>query len=176
MTSDWDPEYTPPAQSVGANTSQDALEQDRLQYCWITDDDYSNGFDPYTLVTACQNLYSTYCVFNSTAPSPSPLSRAPAACTPDRSGYNPPAHPDPVFTPTPVQSGMTQGCNKFYLVKKGDTCDAVAKSNNVTLADFYEWNPAVTDTCINLQLNVYVCVGYDVGLIPTVTPPPVARI
>ncbi|KAI1120091.1 hypothetical protein F5Y10DRAFT_290335 [Nemania abortiva] len=64
-----------------------------------------------------------------------------------------------VSTPSPVQTGIVSNCNKFYLVKSGDTCSTIAPMYGITLEQFYAWNPAVGSTCAFLGLNDYVCVG-----------------
>lgn len=177
ITSNWDPAYTPPAEAAGFNATDQDQREDWLKYCWITDADYDNGYDPYSQVQGCQTLYWKYCVYDKEQGSPSPsLTRAPATCTPNRSDYDLGTDPDPVTTPQPIQSGMTAGCNKFYKVVSGDTCAAVIKSQSVTTSDFYEWNPSVGSDCRNLQIDVYVCVGFDERLVfPTQTPAPEAK-
>ncbi|RYP64942.1 hypothetical protein DL770_009097 [Monosporascus sp. CRB-9-2] len=95
------------------------------------------------VLSACFNLYEKYCLYGPGAPSPTPMTRFPAVCTPDRSDYEPEPIPTPVPTPWPVRDSMTEGCSKFYKVKSGGTCDRVTKANNVTMADFYKWNPSV---------------------------------
>lgn len=77
-----------------------------------------------------------------------------------------------VSTPTPVQSGIASNCNKFYLVKSGDGCEAVATANGISLSDFYLWNPAVGSTCRFLQVDVYVCVAIIGGTTQTPSPTP----
>ncbi|KAJ5008114.1 LysM domain-containing protein [Colletotrichum sp. SAR 10_66] len=77
-----------------------------------------------------------------------------------------------ISTPTPIQEGMTTSCNKFYFVKTGDGCAAIASSNSIALSDFYAWNPAVGDTCAGLWANVYVCVGVIGSSAPTTTTAP----
>ncbi|KAL2859875.1 LysM peptidoglycan-binding domain-containing protein [Aspergillus lucknowensis] len=62
-------------------------------------------------------------------------------------------------TPSPIQDGMTKKCNKFYKVRKGATCELIAKKYDIDLEDFYAWNPAVKDDCSKLLLDFYVCVG-----------------
>jgi hypothetical protein len=99
------------------------------------------GHAPYKLwpdMAEGQSLWSTYCVLDEERPSPTPLSRVPAVCTPNRAEY--PDDSWPVETPSPIQDGMTGGCNKFYKVVSGDNCQAVTTKNNVTLSDFYTWN------------------------------------
>ncbi|KAK4452188.1 LysM domain-containing protein [Podospora aff. communis PSN243] len=69
--------------------------------------------------------------------------------------------PTGVVTPQPVQDGMVRGCKKFYLVKQGDGCWAIANAHGIALADFYTWNPAMNNggECWGLWPDYYVCVG-----------------
>ncbi|KAL4733439.1 hypothetical protein BDV11DRAFT_175699 [Aspergillus similis] len=64
-----------------------------------------------------------------------------------------------ISTPSPIQTGMVSDCDTFYLVVSGDSCAAIAASYDISLADFYAWNPAVGDTCSSLWVDDYVCVG-----------------
>ncbi|RYP80170.1 hypothetical protein DL770_006365 [Monosporascus sp. CRB-9-2] len=127
----------------------------------------------YGAVMAHCDFYEKYCLYDPAAASPTPMTRFPAVCYPDRSDYYPEPIPTPVPTPRPVQDGMAEGCSKFYKVKSGDTCDRVTKANNTILADFYKWNPSVGTDCRNLQLDVYVRVGYDERMIPMPQPKPI---
>ncbi|KAL4866903.1 hypothetical protein BDV12DRAFT_198756 [Aspergillus spectabilis] len=61
--------------------------------------------------------------------------------------------------PSPTQTGLEPSCNKFYLVAAGDTCYDIAVEYGVELQQFYEWNPAVGNSCSGLQAGYYVCVG-----------------
>jgi hypothetical protein len=63
-------------------------------------------------------------------------------------------------TPTPHQAGMTLYCVRFYLVVKFDTCYEIAKAANISLTEFYEWNPDVRSDCASLLLGYWVCVRY----------------
>ncbi|KAI3336889.1 carbohydrate-binding module family 50 protein [Xylariaceae sp. AK1471] len=64
-----------------------------------------------------------------------------------------------IATPTPYQTGMVSDCNSFYFVETGDTCDTIASSKGISVAYFYDWNPAVgANTCKTLQASTYVCV------------------
>ncbi|KAH7035726.1 uncharacterized protein B0I36DRAFT_347461 [Microdochium trichocladiopsis] len=78
-----------------------------------------------------------------------------AAASPTSSGGS------SVPTPAPVQNGMASGCKKFYLVKGGDGCWAIANANGINLSDFYIWNPAVNNggECAGLWPDYYVCIG-----------------
>ncbi|KAL6399532.1 Peptidoglycan-binding lysin domain [Ilyonectria robusta] len=62
-------------------------------------------------------------------------------------------------TPSPVQDSIVSDCKDFYFVQADDGCWAIANTNGIDLADFYEWNPAVKSDCSGLQANVYVCIG-----------------
>ncbi|KAH7037266.1 uncharacterized protein B0I36DRAFT_380504 [Microdochium trichocladiopsis] len=74
-----------------------------------------------------------------------------------------------IATPTPIQEGMTGSCNKFTLVKTGDTCDKLASAAGISTANFITYNPAVGKDCSGLWANVYVCVGI-IGSTPTPSP------
>lgn len=73
-----------------------------------------------------------------------------------------------ISTPTPIQTGMTTSCNKFYLVQSGDSCAVIATTYNVPLATFYSWNPAVGSSCATLDVGYYVCVD-AIGYTPPKT-------
>ncbi|KAK5800941.1 hypothetical protein VI817_003153 [Penicillium citrinum] len=64
-----------------------------------------------------------------------------------------------VSTPTPIQMGMVSNCKSFYKVVDGSTCDSIAKSKGVTVANIEKWNPGVGPTCLSLWLGYYICVG-----------------
>lgn len=64
-----------------------------------------------------------------------------------------------VTTPLPIQTGMVTTCDKFYLVASGDTCSSVVSNYDITLTQFYIWNPAVGSSCSYLDVGDYVCVG-----------------
>ncbi len=62
-------------------------------------------------------------------------------------------------TPSPIQSGMTQGCVKFQLAKAGDTCDRIAKAAGIRTDQFFAWNPDVGPNCGFLLAGFEYCVG-----------------
>ncbi|PYI02372.1 hypothetical protein BO78DRAFT_400578 [Aspergillus sclerotiicarbonarius CBS 121057] len=76
---------------------------------------------------------------------------------------------DGITTPTPIQTGMTDKCNKFDLVQSGDSCEAIAAKYNIPLSIFYTWNPAVGSSCADLDLDYYVCVDTIGYTLPTTT-------
>ncbi|PMD58813.1 uncharacterized protein K444DRAFT_484034, partial [Hyaloscypha bicolor E] len=45
--------------------------------------------------------------------------------------------------PAPTQTGIVANCQAWYAAKGGDGCGAIATSYNISLAQFYAWNPAV---------------------------------
>ncbi|KAH6889840.1 hypothetical protein B0T10DRAFT_360979, partial [Thelonectria olida] len=63
-----------------------------------------------------------------------------------------------ISTPSPIQTNMAKGCTKFYKVKSEDTCDKIIKANDITLEDFYKWNPGVGKDCGNLWKDTYFCI------------------
>ncbi|KAK9769569.1 putative LysM domain-containing protein [Seiridium cardinale] len=68
---------------------------------------------------------------------------------------------DGVTTPSPVQTGMTSNCDQFYLVQARDGCWAISQAYDISLDDFYSWNPTVGSDCQFLQADEYVCVGLE---------------
>jgi hypothetical protein len=72
-------------------------------------------------------------------------------------------------TPTPVQQGITDTCNKFHQVKNDDGCFDIAAKNSISIEQFYNWNPAVNGCGGNLWPTYYVCVGV-IGFTPTPKP------
>ncbi|KAL4901977.1 hypothetical protein BDW74DRAFT_169739 [Aspergillus multicolor] len=72
--------------------------------------------------------------------------------------------------PSPTQTGLTSECSHFYLVEKGDYCQAIVDSyGSFTLEQFYSWNPAVKNDCSGLQAGYYVCVGVSGSITTTKT-------
>lgn len=67
-----------------------------------------------------------------------------------------------VSTPTPTQQGMATGCTVFYVAKAGDTCSVIASDYDITLSQFYTWNPAVGDSCASLWVGYYHCVSQQI--------------
>ncbi|KAE8353839.1 hypothetical protein BDV28DRAFT_132335 [Aspergillus coremiiformis] len=58
----------------------------------------------------------------------------------------------------PTQTGVVSGCRKFYTVQSGDTCPAIESKFGITAAQFYNWNPTIGTTCLNLWLGYAYCV------------------
>lgn len=69
------------------------------------------------------------------------------------------AKPTGVVTPSPIQTGMVNNCNKFYDIQSGDSCAAIQSSYSITFAQLYSWNPAIGSNCQYLDVGDYICVG-----------------
>jgi hypothetical protein len=61
-----------------------------------------------------------------------------------------------VSTPSPVQTGIVSNCDAFYEVESGNDCNPIVALYDLTLGEFYDWNPAVGSSCQYLELDVYV--------------------
>lgn len=44
---------------------------------------------------------------------------------------------------SPHQSGIAEDCDKYHKVVSGDSCDIIEKANQISHAQFSEWNPAI---------------------------------
>ncbi|KAI9163905.1 LysM domain-containing protein [Paramyrothecium foliicola] len=62
-------------------------------------------------------------------------------------------------TPTPLQPNVVGNCDKFYLVRNGDTCDSIAAAHGITSSMFRTWNANVGGTCGGLWRDAYACVS-----------------
>ena len=71
--------------------------------------------------------------------------------------------------PSPVASGTTLNCAKYYLVQPGDYCQLVALNQTVDLNLFEAMNPQIDDACDNLLTDVYYCVQPVQGWNETMT-------
>ncbi|KZF20250.1 carbohydrate-binding module family 50 protein [Xylona heveae TC161] len=60
--------------------------------------------------------------------------------------------------PSPVASGTTLYCGKYYMAQLGDTCQLVSLNQTISLSLFEEINPDINAACSNLELGVYYCV------------------
>lgn len=108
-------------------------------------------------------LGTYYCVSNPQYPPEDDEDDTTISVTATSTGSN-------VVTPSPIQTGISSSCTRFYKVQQGDSCYDIANNNNVPLSSFYAWNPAVRADCTGLQADVYVCIGASTGTVsPTFT-------
>ena len=62
--------------------------------------------------------------------------------------------------PGPTQPGQVENCNRWDLVKEGDTCSTfMDKYPGLTLKDLVIWNTGIGDQCQLLWINTYLCTG-----------------
>ena len=62
------------------------------------------------------------------------------------------------------------GCCSTYTVKQGDNCTSIASTRNLTLPDFYAFNPTLSRNCSNLKYDRNVCLTTPQGT--PFNPPP----
>lgn len=130
-----------PTTTASYNATLASLLVAATQYCWFTDADWTNGVDEDDYPAGCTSLIETYCYVDPDAPVPTSPVRIPAVCTPDDSTYVTAATSATTTTspagatPTPVQPGMIAGCQKFYKVISGDTCQGIADALLITLEE-----------------------------------------
>ncbi|KAI1359656.1 hypothetical protein F5Y08DRAFT_332166 [Xylaria arbuscula] len=65
----------------------------------------------------------------------------------------------------PGQEGATEDCTEYEAIVAPMTCETFLRRHEITIAQFYKWNPAVGEDCRNLWLDYRYCVSID--LIPT---------
>lgn len=125
----------------------------------------------------CGNYFEgkSYCVDVSDEPAPEePISItsriSSATLTSSTSIPSPTAPSNGISTPLPVQPGMVDVCDKFYLVALGEGCEAIATKSGITPTEFYTWNPLIGTNCGGLWADVHVCVSI-IGHTPTPTNP-----
>ncbi|KAK2764377.1 hypothetical protein FQN54_009071 [Arachnomyces sp. PD_36] len=96
---------------------------------------------------------------NSSTPTPTPTPTGdPTTTVPSTTGSTTTV-PTGSPTPSPVQEGIAEDCGEYYFVEKDDGCQDIADEYEISLDDFYKWNPAVEDDCSKLFPDYYVCVG-----------------
>lgn len=62
--------------------------------------------------------------------------------------------------PAPTQAGEPSNCNAWFVPVSGDSCATAADSHNISLSQFYAWNPAVSSDCVNgFWVGEAYCVG-----------------
>ena len=58
----------------------------------------------------------------------------------------------------PVRDGSWTNCTTYESVTFGETCQMILDGYSITVAQFYEWNPAVGASCENLWTYYQYCV------------------
>lgn len=59
----------------------------------------------------------------------------------------------------PTQTGIAEGCTRYWIVSRTDTCDSITSAAGIAASDFHTWNPAVGADCSGLLPDYYVCVS-----------------
>ncbi|OLN96712.1 LysM domain-containing protein-like protein 4 [Colletotrichum chlorophyti] len=72
-------------------------------------------------------------------------------------------------TVSPIMPGAAANCDRYYQVQSGDSCDAIAQKNGITVAQLKSWNTDINASCSNLWLDYYVCTRVPGAVVPTTT-------
>ncbi|KAH2931753.1 hypothetical protein KXW45_005754 [Aspergillus fumigatus] len=87
----------------------------------------------------------------------------PPAClrySPNLDDHTPPPPPQPTSSGLePQMPGIVSNYAKFYQVKSGDSCWSIENAAGITLAQFRSWNTQIDESCTNLWVDYYVCIG-----------------
>lgn len=141
---------SPPGPTVAGTTSQCTLwyTVQSGDTCASIDAAYSimlSQFRAWNLYIdeICDNLWVGYSYFVSGPQSPTSASATSSA----------------IATPTPTQTGMVSGCQKFYEAVSGDGCSSIASANGITTDQFISWNPAVGSDCSSLWAGYWYCIS-----------------
>ncbi|KAL4981676.1 LysM domain protein [Aspergillus falconensis] len=70
---------------------------------------------------------------------------------------------------SPQRTGTAANCDEYYLVEEGDSCSDLLSEYDITLTEFYAWNPTVGSDCSTLEYGYYVCVGVSVTTTTSIT-------
>lgn len=65
----------------------------------------------------------------------------------------------PAATPSPIYHDTIANCLAFYHVQSGDYCSLIASEVDITLQQFYQYNPGVGSDCSALALDHWVCIA-----------------
>lgn len=114
----------------------------------------------------CASLWTeqAYCIASPNAPPPAP-SGSPTSVAPSST-----AAPG---SSAPTHSGQPANCVRWHTVVAGDNCASVADKYFITVAQFYAWNPAVSEDCAtNFWLGQAYCVGTSDSISVSRSTPP----
>ncbi|KAG2420067.1 hypothetical protein HFD88_004865 [Aspergillus terreus] len=152
---------------------------ERSKFCPFNgedDDEWDKGLadeeyhlHSWDLDTGCiHDHWAPYCypkLSDPVLPSPTNI---PSSCYPTVTTIIPDGWVDP---PGPTESGVPDTCNKWHLLKNGDTCTAIAAQYKMTLRQFYAYNPSINAQCSNTRAAFAVCVRvWEEPEVPTPTP------
>ncbi|KAF7555932.1 hypothetical protein G7Z17_g1810 [Cylindrodendrum hubeiense] len=115
----------------------------------------------------CQGMIvgRSYCVEATFEPEPEPEPEPTKKPEP-----SPTKSSNGIETPDSIQPGMVSNCDKFYFVKSGDSCAAIASKHGITLVQFNKWNTKLGSNCGGLWADAYACVSI-IGHDPTPSKP-----
>ncbi|KAH8889139.1 hypothetical protein GQ53DRAFT_825896 [Thozetella sp. PMI_491] len=162
--------YLNPTTSINISTSTASIDTAAIEsyvslmaYCPITSNDTLAGWTIPDLPDNCTSALSLYCSPTANA-TMLPSTTFPTTCSPAYwDGLLSTTAPSTTTNggpPGPTQTGIAPNCDAWYVVVAGDTCDGiVSKYGNLTLAQFYSWNPAVGSSCQFLDSGYAVCIG-----------------
>lgn len=108
-----------------------------------------------SITASCGNFLKdhSYCVEAFGEPEPQPTSTTTTTAGP----------------PGPTQPGQIETCNRWDMVKDGDTCDTYTnKYSGLTRQNLVDWNTEIGDRCQYLWVDYYICTGVE-GWKPTGT-------
>lgn len=97
-------------------------------------------------------------------PSPTDI---PSSCQPTITKITPHGWVEP---PGPTESGAPNNCNKWHLVKSGDSCSGIAAKYKITVAELHRYNLSINSRCSDLRESFAICVRvWDVPPVTTTT-------
>ncbi|KAK3679998.1 hypothetical protein LTR78_000375 [Recurvomyces mirabilis] len=70
----------------------------------------------------------------------------------------------------PTASGEVEGCEVYHTVVDGDSCYGIETTYDITVSQFYAWNPSVGSDCTGMWLGYAYCVKGPSSA-PTTTAP-----
>ncbi|KAF2154010.1 hypothetical protein K461DRAFT_267087 [Myriangium duriaei CBS 260.36] len=73
--------------------------------------------------------------------------------------------------PAPTGPNTVSGCTEWYVVKSGEWCALIASKFDISLTQFYNWNPSVGDNCNALMAGYAYCVSTSKNKPTTTTTP-----
>ncbi|KAL8366432.1 hypothetical protein RB595_004963 [Gaeumannomyces hyphopodioides] len=77
----------------------------------------------------------------------------------DSASFTQPPKPIETHTLLPIREGATPECKAYQSVIAGFTCQGILDQNDITIAQFYAWNPTVGDQCQGLWPGYRYCIS-----------------